>query len=144
VINPADRSTPERLSWVTIWTAVGSLAAVGAIIVAALTGGGSPESPAPTPDKIYIGDQLPYSEGNIIMPVGYVAYVYSFPSLSAPVVAQLPNGTSVKIRCTKQGDVVNNNNASSSLWNKTDSGYIPDVNVYTGTMEPTMPSCPTY
>ncbi|MEU6790308.1 hypothetical protein ABZ907_01300 [Nonomuraea wenchangensis] len=80
--------------------------------------------------------------GTIMMPPGYGAYVYEAPFLNTPIVAQLPAGTSVSIICTVQGDTVTSNGSTSSLWNRIDQGYIPDVNVDTGTRQATMPTCP--
>jgi hypothetical protein len=75
------------------------------------------------------------------VPRGYGAYVYDEPSLSATQLEQLPDGTSVDIQCTAQGDVVTAYGQSSSLWDLTQYGYLPDVVVYTGTDQATMPSC---
>jgi hypothetical protein len=68
-------------------------------------------------------------------------YVFQVPSLNSTVTAELSNGQSVQIQCTVQGQVVSDNGDTSSLWDKVDTGYIPDVNVYTGTNQPTMPNC---
>jgi hypothetical protein len=59
------------------------------------------------------------------------------------VVAQEADGTTIGIICTAQGDVVTNsdNGQSSSLWDGTKDGYIPDVYVDTGTNQATMGSC---
>jgi hypothetical protein len=77
--------------------------------------------------------------GTVVAPV----YVYSSPSLSASTTAALAAGTRVGIRCTAQGDVVTNSQTglTSSLWDETSLGYIPDVSVDTGTNQATMPSC---
>jgi hypothetical protein len=80
--------------------------------------------------------------GTIMMPPGYGAYVYEAQFLNTPIVTQLPGGTRVSIICTVQGDTVTSNGSTSSLWNRIDQGYIPDVNVDTGTRQATMPTCP--
>lgn len=74
-----------------------------------------------------------------MMPPGYGAYVYEAQFLGTPIVAQLPAGTSVSIICTVQGDTVTSN---GSTWDRIDQGYIPHVNVNTGTRQATMPTCP--
>jgi hypothetical protein len=82
--------------------------------------------------------------GTITVPQGYsTVYVYQQALLSSPVVAEVANGATVDILCTTQGDVVTNSGSgeSSSLWDGTSDGYIPDVYVYTGTNQPTMGSC---
>jgi hypothetical protein len=80
--------------------------------------------------------------GTVVVPQGSsYDYVFQVPSLSSTVTAELSNGQSVQIQCTVQGEAVSDNGDTSSLWDKTDTGYIPDVNVYTGTDQPTMPNC---
>jgi hypothetical protein len=70
-------------------------------------------------------------------------YVYSQPSSSSSVVAEVANGTAIGILCTAQGDVVANDytGQSSSLRDGTSDGYIPDVYVNTGTNQATMTNC---
>lgn len=71
------------------------------------------------------------------------AYIYEFPSTGAPTVGQLTNGAGVTILCTVQGTTVQRSDGvTSSLWDRIDQGYIPDVNVYTGTDQPVTPGCP--
>ncbi|WP_158886837.1 hypothetical protein [Amycolatopsis anabasis] len=75
-------------------------------------------------------------------PPGLTARVFQYPSLSAPILGELANGTSVWIRCTAQGDVVQRPDGfTSSLWNRIDQGFVPDVAVDTGTNQATMPNC---
>ncbi|MEV5561258.1 hypothetical protein AB0L44_47150 [Nonomuraea wenchangensis] len=88
--------------------------------------------PEPEPER---------AAGTIMMPRGYGAYVYEAQFLGTPIVAQLPAGTSASIICTVQGDTVTSNGSTSSLWNRIDQGYVPDVNVNTGTRQATMPTC---
>jgi hypothetical protein len=70
-------------------------------------------------------------------------YVYEQPTPSSSVVAEVADGATINILCTAQGDVVTNPDTgqSSSLWDGTSEGYIPDVFVYTGTNQATMGSC---
>jgi hypothetical protein len=82
--------------------------------------------------------------GIIQTPQGYsTIYVYEQPTPSSSVVAEVADGAAINILCTAQGDVVTNSDSgeSSSLWDGTSEGYIPDVYVYTGTNQATMGSC---
>jgi len=82
--------------------------------------------------------------GVVQAPQGYNAIpVYNQPYLSSSVVADVADGTTVDILCTAQGDVVTNSDSgqSSSLWDGTSDGFIPDVYIYTGTDQATMGSC---
>jgi hypothetical protein len=81
--------------------------------------------------------------GTIYVPQGEAAKVFAEPYLNSTVVTTLGNSTTVEILCTAQGDTVSNegSGAMSSLWDKTQYGYIPDVNVNTGTTKPVAPSC---
>jgi hypothetical protein len=82
--------------------------------------------------------------GIIQAPQGYnTVPVYQQPSLSSSVAPEVADGTAIGILCTAQGDVVTNsdNGQSSSLWDGTSDGFIPDVYVYTGTNQATMGSC---
>jgi hypothetical protein len=82
--------------------------------------------------------------GTIYTPVGYnTIYVYSEPSQSSSVVASIADGITIPILCTAQGDVVTNDDTgqSSSLWDSTSEGFIPDVFVDTGTDQATMTNC---
>lgn len=65
------------------------------------------------------------------------------PYLDATVTSYLYEGDPVTIYCTVQGEAVTNSDTgyTSSLWNNTNAGYVPDVAVYTGTDQPTMPPC---
>ena len=70
-------------------------------------------------------------------------YVFEQPSLSSRTVAEIADGTTIGILCTAQGDVVTNPDTgqSSSLWDSTSEGFVPDVYVDTGTTQATMGSC---
>jgi hypothetical protein len=95
-------------------------------------------SPAPTDSSREI------ATGTIYAPQGYsTIYVHSQASESSSVVASVANGTTIGILCTAQGDVVTNQDTgqSSSLWDGTSEGYIPDVYVDTGTNQATMTNC---
>lgn len=49
----------------------------------------------------------------------------------------------MRIYCTVYGDYMTNPGTGyqSNLWDRIDSGYVPDAYLYTGTNAPTMPSC---
>jgi hypothetical protein len=97
-----------------------------------------PTSPSPTDSSQEI------ATGTIYAPQGYsTIYVYSEPSQSSSVVASVANGATIGILCTAQGDVEVNQDTgqSSSLWDGTSEGYIPDVYVDTGTNQATMTNC---
>lgn len=80
--------------------------------------------------------------GTVYVPQGEVAKVYTEPSVSSAAVTTLSGGTVVEILCTAQGDTVTNTaGQSSSLWDDTQYGYIPDVNVDTGTTQPVAAAC---
>jgi hypothetical protein len=82
--------------------------------------------------------------GIIQTPQGYSTIdVHEQPTQNSSVVAKPADGTTINILCTAQGDVVTNPDTgqSSSLWDGTSEGYIPDVFVYTGTNQATIGSC---
>ena len=85
----------------------------------------------------------PSPSGTVYVPQGEVAKVFAEPYLNSAIVTTLNSGTVVEILCTAQGDTVSNevSGATSSLWDKTQDGYISDVNVDTGTTQPVAPSC---
>jgi hypothetical protein len=98
----------------------------------------APASPSPTDNSQEI------ATGTIYAPLGYsTVYVYSQPSPSSSVVASVADGITIGILCTAQGDVVTNEDTgqSSSLWDGTSEGFIPDVYVDTGTDQATMTNC---
>jgi SH3 domain-containing protein len=100
--------------------------------------GSNPSVPVPSATLSYTSA----SSGIISVPEGQVARVFAEPSLSSTVVTTLPKGTKVEVLCTAQGDTVaSDSGAVSSLWDKTQYGYLPDVNVYTGTDQAVAPSC---
>jgi len=79
----------------------------------------------------------------VVVPAGLSdIYAYQYPSTSSNVVNRLVSDQAVRIECTAQGDEVSENGQTSSLWDGTNYGYIPDVEVYTGTNQATMPNCP--
>lgn len=101
--------------------------------------------PTPTtapPSILNSGSSQPQPfPATVSVPSGQVANVYANPTADSTILGTLGNGNSVLILCTTQGEVVTGNGHSSGLWDNTKYGYIPDVNVYTGTDQPTMPSC---
>ena len=85
-----------------------------------------------------------YATGIVVAPQGDSAvYVYEQPSGSSTEVAEVADGATISILCTAQGDVVTNSDSgqTSSLWDGTSDGFIPDVYVDTGTNQATMGSC---
>ncbi|MDT7710470.1 MAG: hypothetical protein QOG20_6077 [Pseudonocardiales bacterium] len=123
--------------------------------------GGSPGPAHATPDPVPTPPPPPTSAPSsstmtgtpvtapVVTPAGYSAQVFSRPSLSAPVILELPSGYEVTILCTAQGDPTTSQltGVTSSLWDgTTDSsgafaGFIPDVYVNTPTYQATMPDC---
>ena len=100
----------------------------------------SPTSSSPSPTDT--SNQI--ATGTVMAPQGDTAlYVFEQPSLSSRTVAEIADGTTIGILCTAQGDVVTNPDTgqSSSLWDSTSEGFVPDVYVDTGTNQPTMGSC---
>jgi hypothetical protein len=77
------------------------------------------------------------------------AVAYDLPSLVlGTALGSLPGGTELTILCTITGDSVtrlDDSTISSPLWNfvtdGVDSAFIPDVYLYTGSAQATMPSC---
>jgi hypothetical protein len=132
---------------------------VGVVLVVAAVGLGfdnpnSPNRPNPPPSPSPVAvvtttappadNSRGIASGTIYTPVGYsTIYVYSEPSQSSSVVASVADGITIGILCTAQGDVVTNDDTgqSSSLWDGTSEGFIPDVFVDTGTDQATMTSC---
>ena len=99
----------------------------------------SPRPPSDAPGPTMTA--LP--SGTVYVPQGEVAKVFAEPYLDSAVVATLDSGALVEILCTAQGDLVSSDvsGARSTLWDKTRGGYIPDVNVDTGTTQPVARSC---
>lgn len=87
-------------------------------------------------------EPVEYARGQVQVLPGYRLAVYRFPRLDAPIVGYLENGTVVDIICTARGTpVVGNYGQVSDLWNGIDGGFVPDVFLFTGTNDPTMPPC---
>jgi hypothetical protein len=100
----------------------------------------SPTSSSPPPTDT--SNQI--ATGTVVAPQGDTAlYVFEQPSLSSSPVAEIADDTTIGILCTAEGDVVTNPDTrqSSSLWDSTSEGFVPDVYVDTGTNQPTMGSC---
>jgi hypothetical protein len=96
----------------------------------------------PSPSRSDTSSQI--ATGTVMAPQGDSAlYVFQQPSLSSPQVAEIANGEAIGILCTAEGDVVTNADTglSSSLWDGTSEGFVPDVYVDTGTTQPTMGAC---
>ena len=102
--------------------------------------------PAPTTPTSVV--EIPVTPGTGIVQGETISVaVYDRPSLFGIVLYFPPNGVVLQILCTTQGDLVTRSDSgiSSRLWNFVSDGsgiaYIPDVYLYTGTDEPTMPDC---
>ncbi|GAA4566761.1 hypothetical protein GCM10023193_44140 [Planotetraspora kaengkrachanensis] len=100
-----------------------------------------PPEPTPPPTRPTV-DSPVLPGGTIQAPPGFVgANIYEAPWRTTRIVAQLPNGTYVRIICTARGELVSDGRKQSTLWNRVEQGFVPDVLVYTGSDEPLMPSC---
>lgn len=91
-------------------------------------------------------EPVPEPEPETVVFVGEVyttTDAYAEPYLDADVTYHLYEGDMVDIYCTMQGEAVYNEETgyTSSLWNNTDAGFVPDVAVDTGTNQATMPPC---
>jgi hypothetical protein len=143
---------PKVGNWVRLpCFGVGAVLVVLAIALGFGTNQNTP-NPSPTPVAATVAAATPATsaspspsdtasprEATIISPV----YVFAQPSVSSEKVAAVAGGRTVDILCTTQGDDVQNpyTGQSSSLWDGTSDGYIPDAYVDTGTIQATMPSC---
>jgi hypothetical protein len=117
-----------------------SLTASASVADAPSSTSSSPTSSSPSPSDT--SNQI--ATGTVVAPQGDTAlYVFEQPSLSSSHVAEIADGTTIGILCTAEGDVVTNPDTgqSSSLWDGTSEGFVPDVYVDTGTNQPTMGSC---
>ena len=128
---------------------------VGAVLVVIAVGLGLVYSPFPPSANDGGGSSSPTASasadtsnqiatGTVMAPQGDTTlYVFHQPSPSSSPVAEIADGTTIGILCTAEGDVVTNpaTGQSSSLWDSTSEGFVPDVYVNTGTNQPTMSSC---
>lgn len=96
--------------------------------------------PAPAP---VIPSAVPVSIGTVAVPQGDSSlYVHQAASTTSRVTSELMAGTHVAIRCTMQGEVVTRSDgAASSLWDRIDTGFVPDEWIDTGTDQPTAGPC---
>jgi hypothetical protein len=109
---------------------------------AAATSPATSPSPSSSPTPTDTSNEI--ATGTVVAPSGDTTlYVFQQPSLSSQNVAEIAGGTTIGILCTAQGDVITNSDTgeSSSLWDRTSEGFVPDVYVDTGTNQPTMGSC---
>ena len=82
------------------------------------------------------------SYGRIYGDSGKSVPVLDSPSVNGSVLGTYADGTLVEIECTTEGDAVQRaDGRTSSLWDRTPYGYIPDMYINTGTNDPTMPDC---
>jgi hypothetical protein len=125
------------------WVLIGGLIVGMGTIAALILFNGSTVVNAPTspPSVAPAGSSssdtaTAFTTGVVHVPQGHSTIsVYSQPSLSSSVVAEVANGTTISILCTAQSDVVTNPDTgqSSSLWDGTNNGFIPDVYVHVDT-----------
>jgi hypothetical protein len=88
-----------------------------------------PETPAASAPGRILGDTTPVS-------------AYSAPSTGAAVVGRFSDGDVVSIVCTARGDQVTAGGFVSDLWDRiSGGGFLPDVQVDTGSDDPAMPAC---
>ncbi|GAA4963415.1 hypothetical protein WHI96_19575 [Pseudonocardia tropica] len=79
---------------------------------------------------------------SVLVPAGQGALIYSNPLSTAPTVGQANSGVLINLFCSVQGEyVVNSQNVGSTLWYRTETGYIPDVNLNTGTNQSVTAGC---
>lgn len=67
--------------------------------------------------------------------------VHEEPFLDSPVVGTVGADEWVDIYCTAEGEMVELEGLTSSLWNFVGSGFVPDLAVFTGTNLPVAPLC---
>ena len=107
---------------------------------AACASGSNPVPPVPTVGSPPQG-HAPAPPGIVSVPEGQVAKVFADPSLSSAVLTTLPRGSAVAIICTAHGEKVGISGRSSSIWDKTQYGYLPAAYVHTGTRQAAPPGC---
>ena len=148
---------PKVGNWVRLpCFGVGVVLVVAAVALGFDPNSPNPHNPPPSPSAAPVvpvaassgpsptDNSQEIATGTIYAPPEYsTIYVYSQPSQSSSVVASVANSVTIGILCTAQGDVVTNDDTgqSSSLWDGTSEGYIPDVFVDTGTDQATMTNC---
>ena len=70
--------------------------------------------------------------------------VFSGPGTSFGVIGSLPAGTAVSFSCFATGNGVTGPYGTETAWDRLDSGgFVPDALIYTGSNNPTAPSCAT-
>ncbi|GAA1864382.1 hypothetical protein GCM10009772_44880 [Pseudonocardia alni subsp. carboxydivorans] len=97
--------------------------------------------PGPPPDPSVSAAPAPFV-ASVLVPAGHGALIYSDPLSTAPTVGQVNSGVSINLFCSVQGEyVVNSQNVGSTLWYRTETGYVPDVNLNTGTNQSVTVAC---
>jgi hypothetical protein len=86
--------------------------------------------------------QVRAATGVVEGPAGSTLHVYSGPSMTSMVINSVPVGATVTIMCTVYGGAATNlAGQTSNLWDRISTGYVPDVDVNTGTNNPVAPPC---
>lgn len=100
-------------------------------------GANGPDQPSLSPAP----DTPSAAAGRIVAQTSPV-YAFSEPSTAADVVQQFAGGEGVSIVCTARGEQVTASGSTSDLWDRiSGGGYVPDVQVETGSNDPVMPDC---
>jgi hypothetical protein len=134
-------------AWTLVVLVIAVVAGVGIAIAQSHhdnSGGGATEPTTVTSSNFDSSSYQPQTfTAYVLVPPGYIAIsAYQSPSLDSPVYT-LQNNQAVQIVCTAQGEEVSGNGRTSSLWDGTKYGFIPDVDLDTGTNQATMPDCYT-
>jgi hypothetical protein len=86
--------------------------------------------------------QSPSAAPGLVLGGTTSVYAFSEPSTQAAVVRQFYGGEAVSIVCTAPGEQVTAGGSVSDLWDRISSGgFLPDVQVDTGSNEAVMPEC---
>ncbi|GAA2444528.1 hypothetical protein GCM10010191_71520 [Actinomadura vinacea] len=72
---------------------------------------------------------------------GAALTVRSGPNSTASGLGSVPDNGTVFLTCHVRGSRVTGTYGTSDLWNRTGSGYLADVYLYTGSDEPIVPAC---
>ena len=138
---------------------VGSRARVGCLVVGVLllvlalfiglveagskmAEGRSADPPSSAPTAAPAAAESAGYPATVLVPAGQAAFVYTDPVTTATTVGQLYSGVSIYLFCSVQGEyVVDSRGVASSLWYRTETGYVPDVHLNTGTTQSVTGPC---
>ena len=83
------------------------------------------------------------TDAPVVAGPGGTVEAHAGPSLSQPLLAQVPGGAKVSIQCTvQQGEYAAGTLGAGEVWDRlADGGYVPDAYVETGTPFPVQPDC---